>query len=81
MWGSTDFYARLDQDKYKLPEDNPPIGIILCANKNEAIAKYSALADSKTLFASRYVLYSPTEKELAAEVDGVTLEHQLRESC
>ena len=76
-----DFYVRLYEDKYKLPEDNPPIGIILCANKNEAIAKYSVLADSKTLFASQYVLYLPTEKELAAEVDGVTLEHQLRESC
>ena len=76
-----DFYVRLYEDKYKLPEDNPPIGIILCANKNEAIAKYSVLADSKALFASQYVLYLPTEKELAAEVDGVTVEHQLRESC
>ena len=79
--GQMDCYVRLYEDKYKLPEDNPPIGIILCANKNEAIAKYSVLADSKTLFASQYVLYLPTEKELAAEVDGVTLEHQLRESC
>ena len=39
----------------------PTIGIVLCANRNEAVAKYSVLADKKGIFASQYVLCLPTE--------------------
>lgn len=66
--GQMDFYVRLYDDKFRLPEDNPPIGIILCASKNKAVAKYSVLADDKNLFASQYVLYLPSEEELAGAV-------------
>jgi len=41
--GQIDFYARYFEDKVKLPEDNPTIGIILCADKNDTMAKYSVL--------------------------------------
>ncbi len=64
--GQMDFYVRLFEDKYKPADDNPPIGIILCTEKTEATAKYSVLADKENLFASTYMPYLPTEKELAA---------------
>lgn len=64
--GQMDFYVRLFEDKYKPADDNSPIGIILCAEKTEATAKYSVLADKENLFASTYMTYLPTEDELAA---------------
>ena len=50
-------------------DDNPTIGLILCSEKNEAIARYSVLNNSKQLFASKYMLYLPTEKELEQELE------------
>ena len=66
--GQMDFYIRYFEKEVKLPGDNPTIGLILCAEKNEAMAKYTLLKDSKTLFASKYKLYLPTEKELKEEL-------------
>lgn len=48
---------------------NPPIGIILCEEKNASIAKYSVLSDKDNLIASEYMLYLPTEEELAAVIE------------
>ena len=62
--GQIDFYVRYFEDKVKLPGDNPTIGIILCTDKNDTMAKYSVLSDTKNLFASKYMLYLPTEEEL-----------------
>ena len=45
------------------------IGIILCSDKKDTIVKYSVLNDNKNLFASKYQLYLPTEKELALEIE------------
>jgi predicted nuclease of restriction endonuclease-like (RecB) superfamily len=67
--GQIDFYVRLFNDKVKLPDDNPTIGIVLCADKDESIVKYSVLADNENLFASKYRLYLPTEDELKAELE------------
>ena len=67
--GQMDMYVRLFEDKMKQPGDNPTIGIILCAEKDETIVKYSVLKDNKKLFASRYKLYLPTEQELISEVE------------
>lgn len=66
--GQMDTYIRIYEDKVKEFDDNPTIGIILCADKNETIAKYSMLADSEQLFASKYKLYLPTEEELQLEL-------------
>jgi predicted nuclease of restriction endonuclease-like (RecB) superfamily len=66
--GQIDFYVRLFDDKYKQPGDNPTIGIVLCADKDESIVKYSVLADNENLFASKYMLYLPTEEELQREL-------------
>ena len=53
----------------KEKEDNPTIGIILCSDKKDTIVKYSVLDDNKNLFASKYQLYLPTEKELALKIE------------
>ena len=66
--GQMDFYMRYYEDQIKQKEDNPTIGIILCSEKNETIAKYSVLNESKRLFASKYKLFLPTEKELVKEL-------------
>jgi predicted nuclease of restriction endonuclease-like (RecB) superfamily len=66
--GQMDSYIRMYEDLYLVDGNNPTIGIVLCAKKNETIAKYSVLKESKTLFASKYMLYLPTEEELAAEL-------------
>jgi predicted nuclease of restriction endonuclease-like (RecB) superfamily len=67
--GQIDFYVRYFEDKVKLPGDNPTIGIILCADKNDTMVKYSVLSDNEKLFASKYVLYLPTEEELKRELE------------
>ncbi|MBC2888317.1 PDDEXK nuclease domain-containing protein [Gordonibacter massiliensis (ex Traore et al. 2017)] len=67
--GQMDFYVRLFDDRCAQPDDNPTIGIILCATKDATVAKYSALADDKGLFASRYTLCLPTEEEIAQALE------------
>ena len=62
--GQMDSYVRIFDDRYITLGDNPTIGLILCSKKNETIAKYSVLNNSKQLFASKYMLYLPTEEEL-----------------
>lgn len=66
--GQIDFYVRYFEDKVKLSGDNPTIGIILCTDKNDTMAKYSVLSDNENLFASKYMLYLPTEEELRHEL-------------
>jgi len=73
--GQLDFYVRYFDDKIRQEADNPTIGLILCADKNESIVKYSVLNDNENLFASKYLTYLPTEQELRAvieEVKGIT---------
>lgn len=62
--GQLDFYVRLFDEKYTETDDGPTIGLILCSSSDRTVAKYSALADGKGLFASSYVTYLPTEEEL-----------------
>lgn len=66
--GQMDMYVRYYEDKIRIPDDNPTIGIILCSEKDEAVVKYSVLEDSQQLFASKYKLYLPSEEELAREL-------------
>lgn len=48
--------------------DNPPIGILLCAEKNDAVVKYSLPENNNQIFASKYFTYLPTEEELKREL-------------
>ncbi|HQO92404.1 MAG TPA: PDDEXK nuclease domain-containing protein [bacterium] len=62
--GQMDGYVRMFESVYKTESDNPTIGLILCTEKKETVAKYSVLNDRKQIFASKYILYLPTESEL-----------------
>ncbi|HEX7319407.1 MAG TPA: PDDEXK nuclease domain-containing protein [bacterium] len=67
--GQMDMYVRIFEDKMKQPGDNPTIGIILCTEKDATVVKYSVLKDSRKIFASKYKLYLPSEKELRDEIE------------
>jgi hypothetical protein len=64
--GQMDFYLHFFDDNYRLPGDEPSIGILLCSEKDEVVARYSALARNENLHAAQYFTYLPTEKELEA---------------
>ncbi len=68
--GQMDMYIRMYDDLKKAPDDNPTLGIVLCADTDEDIAKYSVLHENEQLFASKYKLYLPTEDELRAEIEA-----------
>ena len=63
--GQIDMYVRMFDALKRREDDNPTIGIILCAEKDETIVKYSILKESKQIFASKYKTVLPTESELA----------------
>lgn len=63
-----DMYVRIFEDKMKEKDDNPIVGLVLCSEKNEAVAKYSVLSENKQIFASKYKLYLPSEEELEKEL-------------
>jgi predicted nuclease of restriction endonuclease-like (RecB) superfamily len=67
--GQMDSYVRLFDAQGRTPGDGPTIGLILCAEKNEAMARYSILSEHKQLFAAKYVTYLPTEQELQQELE------------
>jgi predicted nuclease of restriction endonuclease-like (RecB) superfamily len=67
--GQLDMYVRMFDDLKKQPDDNPTIGILLCAEKDETIVKYSVLAENKQLFATKYLPFLPSEEELIAEIE------------
>ncbi len=52
-------------------DDNPPIGIILCTDKDSVAAEYALGGLSNNIFASRYVLYMPNKEQLIAQVEEV----------
>ena len=67
--GQMDMYVRMYDDIEKAENDNPTIGIILCADKDNTVVKYSVLNDNENLFVSKYQLYLPSEEELKAEIE------------
>ena len=66
--GQLDMYVRVFDERMRGEGDGPTIGLILCSERNEAVARYSRLADGGPLFASRYQAWLPTEAELQAEL-------------
>ncbi|MFB9078790.1 YhcG family protein [Flavobacterium procerum] len=68
--GQIDMYVRMYDDLKKGESDQPTIGILLCSEKDETIVKYSVLADKKSVFASQYLLYMPTEEDLKAIIEN-----------
>jgi predicted nuclease of restriction endonuclease-like (RecB) superfamily len=68
--GQMDMYIRMFDELKRGADDNPTLGIILCADKDEAMVKYSVLKESKQLFASKYKTVLPTEKELTSFIES-----------
>lgn len=66
--GQMDSYVRLFDEQCAAQGDRPTIGLILCAEKNEAIARYSVLHENEQLFAAKYVTYLPSVEELQHEL-------------
>jgi predicted nuclease of restriction endonuclease-like (RecB) superfamily len=67
--GQMDGYVRMYDGLFTAPDDNPTIGLILCTEKNETVARYSVLNDRKQIFASKYMLCLPTEEQLRLEIE------------
>lgn len=67
--GQMDMYVRMYDERVRGEGDNPTIGIVLCSETDEDIARYSVLHDNNQLFASKYMLYMPTEEELRNEIE------------
>ena len=67
--GQMDMYVRMYDELKRTEGDNPTIGILLCSETSQDIARFSILHDSKQLFASKYITYLPTEQQLKEEIE------------
>ena len=68
--GQMDMYVRMYDDLRKQDGDNPTLGIVLCSETDEDIARYSVLHGNEHLFASKYRLCLPTDEQLRAEIEA-----------
>ena len=69
--GQLNMYLNYYAAEVNDPDDNPPIGIILCTDKDSVAAEYALGGLSNNIFASRYVLYMPDKEQLIAQVEAV----------
>lgn len=67
--GQMNMYRKMFDEKYRPEGHNPTFGIILCADTDADIARYSELSDNDYLFQSKYMLYMPTKEELRKEIE------------
>ncbi len=66
--GQLQMYVNYFDRNEKLPYENATIGVLLCADKNNAVVKYSLPENNSQIFASKYELYLPSEQQLLAEM-------------
>ena len=67
--GQMDMYVRMYDERKRGKDDNPTIGILLCDDTDEDIARYSVLHDNDHLFMSKYMVYLPSPEQLRAEIE------------
>ena len=67
--GQMNMYVRMYDEMVRPEGHNPTIGLLLCAETDEDIARYSVLNDNDQLFAAKYLTYMPTEEELRREIE------------
>ncbi|CAG8868659.1 Putative nuclease YhcG [Pseudomonas fluorescens] len=67
--GQMDMYVRMYDDLKRGTQDSPTVGIILCAQKDESVVRYSVLEGNEQLLASKYKLVLPSEEQLRNELD------------
>ena len=67
--GQMDMYVKMYDELKRTEGDNPTIGILLCADTDEDVARYSTLNENEQLFAAKYLTYLPTQEELRREIE------------
>ena len=67
--GQMQMYVNYYTRELMEPGDNPPIGIVLCADKSDTLVKYTLPLDNKQIYASKYMLYLPKEEDLRNEIN------------
>lgn len=77
--GQLQMYVNYYDREEKLPDENPTIGILLCADKNNTVVRYSLPEDNCTILASKYQIYLPSEEQLVNELKREIEEHSLIE--
>ena len=77
--GQMDMYIRMYDEIKKNADDNPTIGIVLCTETDEDIARYSVMHGNEQLFATKYKLYLPTEEELKNEIETQKMIYYLQQ--
>lgn len=65
-----DMYVRMYDELKREKDDNPTLGIVLCSETSEDIARYSVMHENEQLFMSKYKLMLPSEEELRTEIEG-----------
>ena len=78
--GQMDMYIRMYDELKRGPDDNPTLGIVLCTETDDDIARYSVMHGNEQLFASKYKLYLPSEEELKAEIENQKMLFKLQHS-
>lgn len=66
--GQLQMYVNYFDRDVKADFENPTIGVLLCADKNDVVVRYSLPEDNRQVFASKYLLHLPSEKQLMEEV-------------
>ncbi len=79
--GQMDMYVRMFDEKRRGEGDNPTLGILLCADTDSDVARYSVLKGSEQLFASKYVLVLPSAEALRAEIEAQKAIFEAQHPC
>ena len=69
--GQINMYLNYYAAEVNDPDDNPPIGIVLCTDKDKITAEYALGGLENNIFASKYVLYMPNKEQLVRQVEAV----------
>ena len=78
--GNMNGYINYYKTEVNEPDDNPPIGIILCANKDEVIAEYALGGLENQIFASKYTLFIPAKEQLIKQLEYVLGQNNIEEA-
>jgi hypothetical protein len=73
-----DMYVKMYDTLKRTDGDNPTLGILLCADTDEDVARYSVLNGNEQLFATKYLTYLPTKEELRREIEQQKMHYLLQ---
>lgn len=76
--GQMDMYVRMYDELKRSEGDNPTIGLLLCSETSEDMARYSVLNSSSQLFQAKYLTYLPTQEELRREIERQKAVYELQ---